>query len=148
MGSLMGGRVASLLAASGMAVGMVALAVCIAGFLSSYANESEGSAVFAMVHAARPVHAVPDGHRHKISRSATPVFAEETETKDELPANAGLLTALLLGSFFGAIPWELNSAALVLPVPRSSWPASCSFYSAVCFLQKRLVAILSGVFTL
>jgi hypothetical protein len=148
MGSLMGRRVASLLAASGMAVGMLALALFLVSFLSWYTNGFEASADLAVVHAARPVHVVRDGNQHSIGRTAPTAFAEETETTDELPVNAGLLMALLLGFLYGPIRWGRDSASSALPVPRASLPASCRLYSIVCFLQRRSVATLSGVFRL
>ena len=148
MGSMMGRRVTSLLAASGMAVGMLVLAVCLVGFLSSYTDKSETSAVLTLVHTARPAHVVPDEHRRPISRTAPTAYAEETDANDELTVNAGLLTALLFGFFFGAIWWGLNSASSALPRPTVSWPASCWSYSLVCFFQRRALSSLSGVFRL
>ncbi len=145
MGSMMGRRVTSLLAASGMAVGMLAVAVCLVGFLSSYTDESDASAVLAVAGAARPVHVASGGHRHSMVRTAPTALSEETDSKDGLPAKAGLLTALLLGFVSATIPWGRNSAFSALPGPGTSWPTSCRFYSIICLLQKRSVATLSGV---
>jgi hypothetical protein len=141
-------RAASPSAASGMAVGMLALAVCLVSLLSWAKNGSEASGVLAMVHAARPEQVVLDGHQHQIDRTAPTAFAEETDTKDEHPANAGLLTALLLWSFIGAIPWGPQVLSSALPVPRASPVVSCLFFSVICCLQKRSLSTLSGVFRL
>jgi hypothetical protein len=147
MGSLMGRRTASLLAASGMAAGMVFVAVCLVGFLSSHTGGPDASA---FLRAARPVHVVSDGHRHPIGPTApTAFFAEETdETTDGLPAKAELLTALLSGSFFGAIAWGLKPVSPALPGPRLSRPASFSFYSVVRSFQRRSPSTLLGNFRL
>ena len=144
----MGRRVTFLLAASGMAAGMLFVAVCLLGFPSLHTDKSEASTVLAVVRAARPEHAVSDGHRHPIGRTAPAALAEETETKDGLPANSGLLTALLIGFSFGAILWGPNSASSALPGPIVSRPTQCWLYSVVCFFQRRALRTLSGVFRL
>jgi hypothetical protein len=149
MGSLMGRRAASLLAASGMAVGMLAVVVCLVGFLSSHTDKSEATAALAVARVARPEHVVRDGHRRPIGRTAsTAFFADEAESADGLPANAGLLTALLLWSFFGPIRWGPNPFSSALPGPVVPRSTQCWLYSVVCFFQQRALSALSGVFRL
>jgi hypothetical protein len=149
MGPLMGSKAASLLAASGMATGMVFVAVCLVGFLCSQTHESgSSSVVLAVAGAARPVHVASGEHRRSVGRGAPTALSEETDAEDGLPANSGLLTALLPLSFFGASRWGLGSAISALAGSRLSSPASCRFYSVICFFQRRALSNLSGVFRL
>jgi hypothetical protein len=148
MESYMSRRAASLLAASGMAAGMLFVGVCLVGLFSSYTGESDASAVLAVVRVARSEHVASGGHRHPIGRAAPTALGEETETKEGLPANAGLLTALLLLSYFAMIPVGLSSTSLVVPGPMVSRSTQCRLYSAVCFFQRRSPSTLSGVFRL
>jgi uncharacterized membrane protein len=75
------------------------------------------------------------------------VVTEETESSDRLPANAAHLTALLLG-FFGTVFWWFGMSTWTYPGSRlPSLPRSW-FLTVVCFVQRRNVATLSGVFRL
>jgi hypothetical protein len=131
-----------------MAAGMLALAVCLVGLLSWYTDESDASAILAVARTARPVHVARDGHRHQMVRTVPTALAEETETKDGLPAHAGLLTALLPLSYFATMRWGLSSASSAPLGPRLSRPAPCSYHSVVRLLQRRALSNLSGVFRL
>jgi hypothetical protein len=145
----MGRRGTFLLAALGITVGMLALVVCLVGFSSWYANGAGASDVLAAARAARPVHVARGGHHHPIGRTVPAALSEETESStDGLPANAGLLTALLLGFLFGPAAGWRNSASSPPLGPRPARPASCRFFSVVCFLQRRSLSTLSGVFRL
>jgi hypothetical protein len=127
---------------------MLALAavVCLGAPLTPRAVRSEVSATLADRVVAQARHPA-GGVRHQMGSSILTVMAEEKEARGKLPANATHLMTLVLGFFGTAIWWSgLSTRAhpgFLLP----SFPRS-SFLSVVCFLQRRDVATLSGVFRL
>ena len=126
---------------------LAAAVLCLGSFLASRTVRSEVSATLAGAGAAHTQHP-PGGFRHQMGGSLLIVLAEETETRDRLPANTAHLTALLLGAFFGAAVWWLGMSTLEHPGSRIPLLPRSWFLTIVCFVQRRRVATLSEVFRL
>ena len=126
---------------------LTAAVLCLGIFLSWRAEVSEASTVVAVASAAHSEH-LPNGYRHSADANSHAVFAEEGEPGDKLPANAALLTMLLLGVFVGTALWWSGMSAQKRPRSRVTSPTQRWFYSMVCFFQRRSVATLLAVLRL
>jgi hypothetical protein len=117
-------------------------------FLSWRTAGSEASAAVLAADRAAHFEHLPNGYRHSKGANPHAIFADEGEAGDKLPANAALLTALVLGVFVWTALWWSGMFARTRPRSRVCSPTQNQFHSMLCFIQQRPVATLLAVLRL
>ena len=130
-----------------LVLALTAVVACSVVFLSSHAPGTKLSAVLALAHSARAPHEL-NGHQHPTGRTHSTAFAEDTETKNKLPANVARLTAFLLGVLFGTAVWWFVTSVWTRLRSRVHRLAQSRFFAIARVVQRRRAATLSEVFRL